>query len=144
MDVILRPIESCSWMDREDGTCNHPGQDTPECHLGVCPRLARLRDHGQQRYTVVASTNNGLDLYFSIAAATSDEAREKCAKAAVDRRLTKKVVGTSAWVECRLNPQLVYVKSKYPDIPEDADFGTSEMDPESELRQAGLDHKGRP
>ncbi len=39
---IWTPIEDCKYQDKEDGTCTHDGQVTPECHVFACPRLHPL------------------------------------------------------------------------------------------------------
>jgi len=38
-DDVWTPINDCSWKDEEDGTCCHPRNITPECHIGCCPRI---------------------------------------------------------------------------------------------------------
>lgn len=39
--LIFRPIEDCEHVAKVDGTCAHPGNLTPECHVCACPRLDR-------------------------------------------------------------------------------------------------------
>lgn len=38
---VFAPIIDCGHKCKEDGTCAHPDNMTPECHIGACPRLDR-------------------------------------------------------------------------------------------------------
>lgn len=40
-DSLVTPIKNCSNQDQEDGTCRHPNNMTPECHVFVCPRISQ-------------------------------------------------------------------------------------------------------
>lgn len=33
------PISDCSHKFKEDGSCGHPSNITPECHVLACPRI---------------------------------------------------------------------------------------------------------
>ncbi len=37
--IVSRPVKSCGFVIREDGSCGHPSNITPECHEHVCPLL---------------------------------------------------------------------------------------------------------
>jgi hypothetical protein len=39
-DGLVVPIIDCTHKDANDGTCAHPRNMTPECHVNACPRLA--------------------------------------------------------------------------------------------------------
>lgn len=62
-------------------------------------------------YQVIVTTNKS-ELYFSVEAETETAAREKCSSAVLDRRLARQVLKTSAYIERRPDPHLVYVKSR--------------------------------
>lgn len=34
------PIVACEHADPEDGTCRHPKNMTPECHVFACPKIS--------------------------------------------------------------------------------------------------------
>ncbi len=51
----VRPKKDCHYIDDEDGTCGHPDNITPECHIGsYCPTELALNDRAF-RWVIIGS-----------------------------------------------------------------------------------------